>query len=66
MRDVQSLSGKVDALSHLVSKIFDRCKPFFHIIKQSLALEWGEEQSEALKELKSYWKTALILSASEE
>ena len=29
-------------------------------------MEWGEEQSEALKELKNYLSIALILSALEE
>ena len=44
----------------------DKCKPFFRCIKQSSTLEWGEEQSEALKELKKYLSTAPILSAPAE
>ena len=39
VRDVQSLAGKVAALSWFISKMFDRCKPFFCCIKQSLTLE---------------------------
>ena len=44
----------------------DRCKTFFHIIKQSSNLEWGEEHSKALRGLKRYLSTAPILSASNE
>ena len=63
--DVQSLAGKVAALSRFISKLSDRCKPFFWSIKQSTTLEWGEEQSETFKELKKYLIIALILSAPE-
>jgi len=44
----------------------DRCKPFFRCIKQSSTLEWGEEQSEDLRELKKYLSTAPIFSAPEQ
>ena len=54
------------ALSQFISKISNRCKSFFHCIKQSSALEWGEEQSEALKGLKKYLSIAPILSALSE
>ena len=63
VRDVQSLAGKIAALSRFISKMPDRCKPFFHCIKQSLTLEWGEEQSKALRGLKKYLITTPILSA---
>ena len=46
--------------------MFDKCKPFFRSIKQSSALEWGEKQSEALKELKRYLSSTPILSTLEE
>ena len=65
-RDVQSLAGKVATLSRFISKMSDRCKPFFCFIKQSSTLEWGEEQNEALKGLKRYLSTALILSTLNE
>ena len=66
VRDVQSLTGKVAALSRFISKMSDKCKPFFRCIKQSSTLEWGEEQSKALRELKKYLSTTPILSAPEE
>ena len=66
VRNVQSLAGKVSALSRFISKMSDKCKPFFRCIKQSSTLEWGEEQSKALRELKKYLSTAPILSAPAE
>lgn len=66
MKDVQSLARKVAALSQFISKMSNRCKPFFRCIKQSSTLEWGEEQSEALKGLKRYLSIAPILSAPNE
>ena len=33
VRDVQSLAGKIAALGRFISKMSDRCKPFFHCIK---------------------------------
>ncbi|KAL5578611.1 hypothetical protein UlMin_011053 [Ulmus minor] len=44
----------------------NKCKPFFRYIKQSSTLEWGEEQSKALRELKKYLSIAPILSAPAE
>ena len=39
VRDVQSLAGKIAALGRFISKMSDRCKPFFQCIKQSASLE---------------------------
>ena len=66
VRDVQSLTGKVAALSRFISKMSNRCKPFFRCIKQLTTLEWGEEQSGALRGLKKYLSITPILSASNE
>ena len=33
VRDVQSLAGKIAALGRFISKMSDRCKPFFQCIK---------------------------------
>ena len=66
VRDVQSLAGKITALGRFISKMSDRCKPFFQCIKQYVSLELGEEQSRAFKELKEYLSTAPTLSALED
>ena len=66
VRDVQSLVGKIAALGRFISKMSDRCKPFFQCIKQSASLEWGEEQSQAFGDLKEYLSTSPVLFASED
>ena len=43
VRDVQSLVGKVVALSRFISKMSNMCKPFFWNIEKSMTLERGEE-----------------------
>jgi len=66
VRDVQSLAGKIAALGRFISRMSDRCKPFFQCIKQSASLEWGEEQNRAFRELKEYLSTSPVLSAPED
>ena len=63
--DMQSLVGKIAALGRFISKMSDRCKSFFHSIKQSTSLEC-EEQSRVFKELKKYLRSAPILLAPED
>ena len=46
-----------------VSKISDKCKPFFNSIGQSMSLIWGEEQSKALKKINKYTSIAPNLVA---
>ena len=65
VRDVQSLAGKIATLGRFISKMLDRCKPFFQSIKQSASLEWGEEQSKAFKKMKKYLSSTLIVLALE-
>ena len=53
------------ALGKFISKMLDRCKPFFQCITKFMSLEWGVEKSRAFKELKDYLSTTPILSAPE-
>ena len=39
VKDVQILAGNVAALSQFISKMSDRCKPFFRCIKQASTLD---------------------------
>lgn len=66
VQDVQSIAGKIAALGRFISKMSDRCKPFFQSIRQLAYLEWGVEQSKAFKELKNYLSTIPILSTLED
>ena len=66
VRDIRSITGKIATLGRFISKMSDRCKPFFQCINKSASLEWGEKQSQAFKELKDYLNTEPILSAPED
>ena len=41
VKEVQSLNGKIAALNRFVSKVTDKCLPFFHTLKRSF--EWTDE-----------------------
>ena len=41
MKEVQSLTGKVVALNRFVSRVTDKCMPFFKVLKK--AFQWNDE-----------------------
>ena len=41
VKEVQSLNGKVAALNRFLSRVMDKCLPFFHTLKKSF--EWMAE-----------------------
>ena len=50
VKAVQSLNGKVAALSRFVSKATDKCLPFFRVLRKSF--EWMDECQKAFENLK--------------
>ncbi|XP_061993662.1 uncharacterized protein LOC133711573 [Rosa rugosa] len=60
--DIQVLTGRIAALSRFISRLTDRCKPFFRALKNKQANFWGPEQSEALANLKKYLSGRQFLS----
>ncbi|XP_024172010.2 uncharacterized protein LOC112178020 [Rosa chinensis] len=60
--DIQVLTGRIAALSRFISRLTDRCKPFFRALKNKRADFWGPEQSEALASLKKYLSGRQFLS----
>ena len=62
IREVQSLNGKVAALNRFMSRVTDKCLPFFHTLKKSF--EWIAECQQAFKDLKAYLSSPLLLSPS--
>ena len=60
---VQRLTGKITALSRFISRILDRCKPFFKSIKKNTSSLWEPEQEKAFTELKQYLSSPPILSS---
>ncbi|KAM1418004.1 hypothetical protein ACFXTO_021736 [Malus domestica] len=62
-KDIQSLTGKVAALTRFISNATDRCAPFFKTLKGSKKyITWTDECAEAFKNLKDYMSKALLLS----
>ncbi|KAM2238212.1 hypothetical protein ACFX1S_013489 [Malus domestica] len=64
--DIQSLTGKVAALTRFISKATNRCALFFKALKGSKKyITWTNECAEALKNLKDYMSKAFLLSKPE-
>ena len=41
IKEVQSLNGKIAALNRFISKVTDKCLPFFRTLRKSF--EWTDE-----------------------
>ena len=52
VREVQRLTEKIAALGRFISRMPDRCKPFFKSIKKNTSSLWGPEQEKTFTELK--------------
>ncbi|XP_004301611.1 PREDICTED: uncharacterized protein LOC101300632 [Fragaria vesca subsp. vesca] len=61
---VQSLAGKIVALARFVSRLTDKCAPFFRLLRDQRCKEivWGPKQEEAFKQIKAYLMSAPVLS----
>ncbi|KAM1118524.1 hypothetical protein ACFX1X_043275 [Malus domestica] len=65
-KDIQSLTGKVAALTRFISKATDRCAPFFKALKGNKKyITWTEECAKAFRNLKEYMSKAPLLSKPE-
>ncbi|KAM1429297.1 hypothetical protein ACFX2I_045507 [Malus domestica] len=65
-KDIQSLTGKVAALTRFISKTTDRCAHFFKALKRSKKyIIWTDECAEVFKNLKDYISKAPLLSKHE-
>ncbi|CAL2236046.1 unnamed protein product [Prunus armeniaca] len=66
IKDIQSLTGRVAALTRFISKATDRCAPFFKALKGSKrSITWTAECDKAFNELKEYMSRAPLLSTLE-
>ncbi|KAM1489374.1 hypothetical protein ACFXTO_032646 [Malus domestica] len=64
--DIQSLTGKVAALTRFISKATDRCANFFKALKRSKKyITWTDECVEVFKNLKDYMSKGHLLSKPE-
>ena len=62
IKEVQSLTGWIAALNKFVSKVTDKCLPFFKILMK--AFEWTDQCQKAFQDLKVYLTTTPLLSPS--
>ena len=52
IKEVQRLTGRIAALSRFVSRVSDKCQPFFQVLKK--AFQWDTKCEEAFSVLKTY------------
>ena len=62
IKDVQSLTRRVATLNRFVSKVTNKCLPFFRVLRK--AFEWTDECQQVFKDLKAYLTSTLLLSPS--
>lgn len=63
-KDMQKLTGMIATLNHFVSRLTDKCRVFFQLLKKWKGFQWIEEFEEAFRDLKHYLMSLLILSSS--
>nr|XP_017239743.1 PREDICTED: uncharacterized protein K02A2.6-like [Daucus carota subsp. sativus] len=64
-REVQKLAGSLAALRRFVSKLAERCLPFFELLKgakNQKLVEWSPDCQKALNEIKAYLSKPPILT----
>ena len=64
IKEVQKLTGRIAALNRFVSRVTDKCLPFFKTLKRAFA--WIDECEAVFQELKCYLSNPPLLSLSKE
>lgn len=62
VKEVQKLMGMAAALNRFTSRSTDRCRQFFHTLRQGKAFEWTFECEAAFNGLKTYLRSAPLLT----
>nr|GEU57179.1 reverse transcriptase domain-containing protein [Tanacetum cinerariifolium] len=69
LKDIQSLNGKLAAISQFLSKGARRSLPFFKVLKSSKGkkkIQWTDKADKAFKEMKKFVQALSTLTASKE
>lgn len=61
-KDIQSLTGRMAALSRFISKSTDKCLHFFNLLRGNKKFEWTEECETAFQAIKKHLSQPPILS----
>ena len=64
VKEVQKLINRIATLNRFISRVTDKCLPFFKTLKQAFA--WTDECETAFQELKRYLSNPPLLSSSKE
>ncbi|KAL8124075.1 hypothetical protein AgCh_011907 [Apium graveolens] len=67
-KDVQKLVGSLAALRRFISKLAERCLPFFDLIKgasNKKEVNWSPECQKAFEEIKSYLSQPPVLTKAQ-
>ena len=67
IRDVQRLTGRLAALRRFISKLAERCLPFFNTLRGATStktIEWTPACQTAFEELKAYLSTPPLLTTA--
>jgi hypothetical protein len=64
IKETQGLTRRIAALNHFVSRLTEKCTPFFKILKK--AFRWMDECQQAFEELKIYLAMPSLLSPSKQ
>ena len=62
-KEVQKLTGMAAALNRFISRLVDRCRPFFLLINKWKGFEWTEECATTFQQLKNYLAQPSIMSS---
>ena len=62
MKEVQSLTGRVVALSRFILRATDKCLPFFDSLKGSKRFLWDDKCEQVFRSLKEYLNKPPLLS----
>ena len=53
-KEVQRLTGMTAALNRFISRLADKCRPFFQLLHKWKGFEWTKECTSAFQQLKDY------------
>jgi hypothetical protein len=63
IKDVQKLTGCMEALNRFISKLGERGLPFFKLLKHQEKFVWTPEADQALAQLKDFLSKPLVITA---
>ncbi|PKA54365.1 RNA-directed DNA polymerase like [Apostasia shenzhenica] len=66
VKEIQKLAEQINSLGRFISKVWDRCSPFFRCLRNNKKGQWTNECKAAFTELKRYLTSAPILVAPKE